>query len=336
MNGFAEALSYAKLYDQLGLQALPSRMDCKRPCLTEYAQYRKERIPDSVYAEESWQTTNIQLMTGSNNCGDLKVTVVDLDSQEAISKWRRMCESKGLDTRNLWACTTGSGGIHVYFRLPPGVQQSSRMIWGLYDPWLADGKGDWLKHHEIRILADSSLSVAPPSVHVETGQKYYWRGRYSPLVNSNLAEAPDWLLGMQQVQRHTRLVVEPRKEPRPLRGFTTGLDFDQVREAISPEDKLALAISWGLRVSGEPYPGDTGPRVACHSIEREDRSASCIFYLASGDLRDFRSADRQTMSFWNMAVRLRAFASVSDAVSWCAERYTPYLLAASVHRSGSS
>jgi putative DNA primase/helicase len=85
------------------------------------------------------------------------------------------------------AVLTGSGGRHIYFRLPEGV--TVRNSAGKLGPGL-DVRGD------------GGYVVAPPSTH-PNGQRYEWLEGQSP-DDLPLASAPDWLL---------RLITQPTTRP---------------------------------------------------------------------------------------------------------------------------
>ncbi len=61
---YRRALDAARLFVSVGLVPLPSRMGRKQPMLDSYKEYRTKQVERSVYSEETWRTTNIQLMTG--------------------------------------------------------------------------------------------------------------------------------------------------------------------------------------------------------------------------------------------------------------------------------
>ncbi len=106
--------------------------------------------------------------------------MVDLDGPEAIEAWKAICNKNQYTLKCSssfpWISTTGSGGTHIYFRVPSGTERCpSRMIWGLYDTLTG-----WVKHREIRILGDGALAVVPPSVRVDGTGSYSLHVHYNP------------------------------------------------------------------------------------------------------------------------------------------------------------
>ena len=188
-------------YRKLGLCPLPSRMDIKGPMLTTYAEhYGESPVPESVYA--GWRTSNVQVLTGVKTPTPAKILVVDCDGPEALPIWEAMCSRHSFTPDACWVSRTGSGGYHYYFSLPATMESCpGGLIWGIWDTWGDDGRGKWQKHKEVRILADNALVVAPPSIHVDTGERYCFDSRANPNRVRLPVEAPAWLLAMPRSPR---------------------------------------------------------------------------------------------------------------------------------------
>jgi hypothetical protein len=276
---------------------------------------------------DEWRTTNIQIITGARTSGSTKIVVVDLDSKESVHAWRRICQHHQYRADHPWIARTGSGGWHIYFRLPPEVEECrSRLLWGLWDTWGKAGKGDWCKHKEVRLLGDGSLVVAPPSLHVDTGKPYYWvgNGRRGPAGVPLPETAPDWLLALPAVP--TPRACEPRPAARPdpvaMGPRPAGYRFDRraILDAIHPVDKIAIARGWGLRIAA----GSPNGRgfIPCHALDREDSHPSCSFNAEDGFYKDQR--DGSTLSFFDLGVALGAFRDWKDCAEWLEMRFAPY------------
>lgn len=311
---FAHALSAAQFFRSIGLVPLPSRMDRKQPTLLDYKQYRDIRVPKVVYSPDQWRTTNLQLITGTKSSGATKIVVVDLDGDKAMDAWKKLCQRHDYRVQSVWVAASGSGGRHVYYRLPLDVKECrTRLMWGLYDPFGGqDGRGGWTNHTEVKLLGDNALVVAPPSRHVKTGIQYHWVGRFTPARIPLPEFAPTWLLEMEGLQ----LPVQPvpaAPATRRVMGFKlSGRDdgCDEVITAISPEEKLRLVTLWGLKLASR----HTAARgwVECHAIDREDTIPSAGFDPRTGVYHDFGSA--RSLSLFGLAVAIGAYPSKSEAL----------------------
>lgn len=314
---YAIALDAAKRFASLGLVALPSCMDRKRPMLhdasrkiqDEYKQYRTERVPGWIYQYDEWNTTNLQLMTGVETSGATKIAVVDLDGPEAIVAWKAICKKNDFYLKSNvhfpWISSTGSGGTHIYFRVQDVPRLPSRMIWGLYDTLTG-----WVKHREIRLLGDRSLVVAPPSLRVDGVGCYSWHGRYNPRTIPLPEIAPDWLLAMPGVITPQR---QPYNQPEPKHVDCSHLkNLRQVIIAkIPPQQKVEIAKTWGLRFA-ESYPSLRQKWIPCHAIDREDKMPSAGFDAETGVYSD-RGGNNTTLSFFDLAVALCVFKDWKEA-----------------------
>ena len=314
----------AEAYRKLGLCPLPSRMDDKRPMLSEFKQfYDGEQIPEEVY--QTWQTTNIQLITGTCSGSPMKIIVIDCDGPEAISEWEKLCETNQYQPRGHWRSSTGSGGLHLYFTAPPNVVScGSGLLWGLWDVWGGKNRiGSWVPHKEIRILGDRSLVVAPPSIHVTTGVRYRFHESLNPLKISRPAPAPSWLLDLPRIQAPRMTQVET-PAPRPSesrchpgsRQYRHGDVIEAMRGRL-----LDQARQWGLRtLSNSP---NRAGWVPCYVPGREhpgiSNSASGSFYVPRGYLKDMTTGE--VFTFFDIAVRLGVFMRWQDACNDCGQKY---------------
>lgn len=314
---FERARNIARSFYDLGWNALPSRMDRKCPMLPSYTDYWNERVPVSIY--DDWRTTNIQVITGAK----WGLCVVDCDGEASHRVWRDINHAhETTRTSPTWVTRTGGGGWHYWFTLPAWVDQCpSRRLWGLWDTWAGPKhEGDWVKHQEVRLLADQSLVIAPPSVHVTTGQAYEWFDRRGPELMPRPAPAPAWLLDMPAIvnPRTTEFTPPPavsRPEKAAVRPAGAIVDRDEVIAAIP--DKIALARAWGLRVAASK-PNAKG-WVACHAIGREDRNPSASISVETGVYSECRDGER--LSFFDLAARLGVYPDWQTAKADLAARF---------------
>lgn len=313
---FARAREVALAYRKLGLVPLPSRMDDKRPTI-DHGVFRTKPVPEGVYSETKWGTTNIQLMTGQATSGSTKIMVVDCDGQRAREVWSLMCKANGMPSSSIWVSSSPSGGRHFYFGVPEGRTIKTRVVWGIWDTWGPSGKGGWVKHAEVKILGEGSLVIAPPSVHVEhPGQRYAFEPGFSPREHRYPAVAPDWLVHMAPVQSPKAAVGMLAESGKivPRKAFVSEASLDMIQDGISARDKEAIAVSWGLRLSARNGDG----WVHCHCIGRDDERPSAGFHPATGRYHDHTTGE--TLSFFQLGVSLGAFDSPVNCAKWCAWR----------------
>lgn len=308
--------SWAAEYRARGYQALPSWTPgsgpeggrYKKP-LVRYAGHRDRPLPGGLF--EKFPGCNVQVMTGVA----WSLLVVDLDGAQAPDAWGVLSGGRAPRT---WSVRTGSGGVQLWFSCPPGVAAvPSRRLWGVWDA----AQGGWRKHVEVRLLADGSLAMAPPSVH-ESGRPYLWlRGR-SPFDLARPAIAPRWLLALPEMLPPGRSPAPRPTSPRvPAPAPRLGPPLPGAREildAIPPADKVALARLWGLRLASD-RPNAAG-WIACHAVGREDRTPSASFSATTGRYWE-PDLGRSGIGFLDLAARLGAYAAPGDALRDLAARY---------------
>lgn len=319
------AKGWAVAYRRLGLTPLPSRSDEKAPDMGSYAKhYGNVPVPSAVYSD--WRSRNIQLITGVKSPATTKVMAVDIDGPDALVAWDRICQFNGYEWRNkkCWRVSTGSGGTHLYFQIPLVCGSCiSGLIWAYYDTFGTDGKGDWAKHKEIRIVGDRGLAIAPPSLHVDTGEPY----RFDPVQHPDRfpvpATAPQWLLEMKRIKSRPRwdtpVPVMPRiiKYEKPIVG---GRHYgrETVLRAMSG-DLLTIAHEWGLVTVSEP---NTGGWTKCYVPIREvvgQSRPSGSFSVRDGVLLDMK--DHESYSFFDLGVMLGKFEHWQECVNSLGQRY---------------
>ena len=321
IDDFSRAKKCVDHYISLGLCPLPSRMDVKGPMLPTYAQhYGPTPVPRWVY--EKWSTSNIQIITGTKSPTPTKIIVVDLDGPEALDAWDRIAFHHEYGANLGWIAETGSGGRHHYFRVPDGFAECpSGIIWGLYDTWGDTGKGQWCTHKEVRILADNALVVAPPSVHVATGNRYQFHSSFGPNRVRLPEFAPGWLLAMPRLS--TPRFTEPLA-PRVPVAYTRKSDKHYTRDEVILAvggDKFKIAVrEWGL-VSSVDQPNPSG-WCYCFVPGREDprySRPSGSFHFQDGTLQDRK--DQTSISFFDLSVLLGAFRTWQECRDSLGDRY---------------
>jgi hypothetical protein len=89
---------------------------------------------------------------------------------------------------------TGSGGRHLFFRLPPGVEISNSA--GRLGP-------------DLDIRANGGQVVAAPTIHPDTGQPYAWDLEHHPAEHP-IADAPPWLIELLRAPAKVERPTGPR------------------------------------------------------------------------------------------------------------------------------
>jgi hypothetical protein len=321
VDQFERARKCAAHYRSIGLCPLPSKMHKKAPMLKTFTEhYEGTPVPEAVYSD--WKTTNIQIITGTKSPSFLKLVVVDCDGPEAVEVWGRICEKHGYKPEGVWICKTGGNGMHTYFSAPLFSQPiSSGMIWGVWDTWGREGKGDWLTHKEVRVLADNALVVAPPSIHVDSGLPYCFDGQANPNKIRIPAVAPQWLIDLPRLVS-PRFQPDPPKPdyvPKPIVSNGEFYTRDEVIQAVGG-NKLAEAKTWGLKTKCD-FPNQAG-WVSCWVPGREDPSRSSpsgSFNFRDGTLQDRK--DLSTISFLDLGVVLGRYAKWEDCRDDLGSRY---------------
>lgn len=323
MNGIDHAKRCVNHYRRLGLCPLPSRMEkYKGPLLDTYTDhYGDVPVPESVY--ENWQTTNIQIITGTQSPTPTKILVVDCDGDEAFQVWKTICDHHAYAPTAAWMSRTGGGGVHFYYRIPEETEECpGGIIWGIWDTWGDKGAGRWQKHKEIRILADRALVVAPPSIHVETGNPYRFEDQASPRRFKLPEVAPPWLLKMPRLTSPRWGPDKPERPLPPKRQVRTSSNYytrEEVLDAIG-DRKLDVAIEWGL------VPATKGPNprgwVNCFVPGREDpgySKPSGSFHYWDGTLQDRK--DLTTISFFDLGVLFGHYETWQDCRDCLGDRF---------------
>lgn len=278
-------------YQRLGLSPIGSESDAKRPLKTlgRYGQYRAAAPPHPMF-DDTWRG-NIQLMLGQESYGPTKIVAVDLDGEEAKTRFARLADEhspsevhpwKRSLVFNTWVAKTPSGGEHYYFLVPDGTPVMSKLI------WLGDGE-----HEEIRLLGEGKLAMAPPSTLDNGAHMYIFQPGCTPRDIPLPMLLPQWISDLPPA-------IPPRA---PCN--------DAAYMGVSKEipNKLSLAIGWGLRV----LRGGCGEWVPCRVPWREDRKPSGRFNVESGVLKDFKTDE--SISFLALAVELGAYHDIPTAMS---------------------
>lgn len=225
---FASPADYAAMYRRLGLSVLPGRRGEKRPLIDWKA--HQDGLPSQAVFDgwfdpvrgEHRASPQMGLATG-------EVFVVDLDRHkvDGLVWWRTfvVVYLNGIEPQT-WVTRTGGGGLHIYFRAPPGWRAPTfkRPDLGV------DGRGvgGWV--------------VIPPSVH-PNGTEYVWLEDHEPWA-CELATAPAELCAALDA------LAGPQSEagaPRE-RTASTGEAVNSFGLTVDGREEKMLRAVWGAVV----------------------------------------------------------------------------------------
>jgi Bifunctional DNA primase/polymerase, N-terminal/Primase C terminal 1 (PriCT-1) len=135
-----------------------------------------------------------------------KLVVVDIDPRHGGDESLRAIEREHGELPLTWRALTGSGGAHVIFAAPAGVEignvvAENEIRFGR-EPPLGPG---------VDIRARGGYIVAPPSRHM-SGRSYCWSGDHHP-ADVPLAVAPDWLIERLTTARGTTTTADDAPPP---------------------------------------------------------------------------------------------------------------------------
>lgn len=164
------------------LKGWPTEASCDRHLLEEWFPEGTDR--------------NLGIITGERS----GLIVIDVDPRSGGEASFAEAEANFGKLPPTARVTTGSGGFHLYFRIPAGVT-------GLHDAHIPG------EYPGIDLKAAGNL-VAPPSIHPMTGQPYVWD------TKDPIAEAPAWLV---DAARKTRSNEFQRRTSSSLGGTSVTL-----------------------------------------------------------------------------------------------------------------
>ncbi len=132
----------------------------------------------------------------------LVILDVDMHGRDGLAALKAL-EAEHEELPDTLMAKTGSGGIHVWLRLPEGVEHGNAR--GKLDKAFFDVRGH------------GGYVIAAPSVHPDTGHCYVWEGG-SRGVETPIAPIPDWLLaimkGGKEPARHATVLPFSRPDER--------------------------------------------------------------------------------------------------------------------------
>ncbi len=210
------SLDHALDYAKCGIRVLPIKPGTKRPPMNEWVQ---AATTDPAIIT-SWFTGmyadhGVGLAMGRQPDGRF-IFALDVDEHDAAHSGGETLadlqarHGKLPDTVRL---LTGSGGLHLLFTAPPGVEVRNGSA--------GDG---------VDVRGEGGQIVVAPSIHPGTGRRYECESGFAPWEH-NIAEATGWLLDIVKVAP-----APPQPQARPQLG--TMYDFQ------SPDSPAEWLRSW--------------------------------------------------------------------------------------------
>jgi hypothetical protein len=166
--------------------------------------YAATTDPDAVAAWwHQWPWANIGLRTG----GPSGLVVVDVDPPHGLDTLARIAADIGGFPEG-HAVSTGSGGVHLYFALPPVELRNSASKLG----------------SGIDLRADGGYVIAPPSLHA-SGQRYRWNR------NPDLPPLPAALVSRLAAARSPASAALPPRDMKPWARAAVDGELDRLHHA---------------------------------------------------------------------------------------------------------
>jgi hypothetical protein len=125
--------------------------------------------------------------------------VIDVDPRDGGDESLRALEAEHGEMPPTWRAITGSGGEHIFFVCPDGVEAKNIVAKLEKTPPLGIG---------IDVRTRGGYIVAPPSRHI-SGNVYAWSVDHHP-AETPLAVAPDWLVARLTT---ARTIASPKTHP---------------------------------------------------------------------------------------------------------------------------
>jgi len=180
----------AATYAARGWRVVPIAAGTKRPAVADWPNLA---TTDTATLRQWWRGEGkghgVGIVTGHGS--GLFVVDVDVANGKTGDESLRDLEDTYGALPETARVITGSGGAHIYFTLPPGVNITN-------DAGKRLGAG-------IDVRGEGGQVLAPPTVHPTTGNRYEWEGGEAGKV----AEAPAWLIGLLTVD------ATPAPTPKP-------------------------------------------------------------------------------------------------------------------------
>ena len=240
------ALHYAH---DLHLSVIPLHERSKKPVFLEW---QNIATTDESMITKWWTQQplcNVGIATGRKS----DMFVLDVDPKNGGDESYETLIARHGQFDDTWTQITGSGGKHLFFRMPAfDIGNKVGIMPG------------------IDIRGTGGQIVAPPSIHPDTGKRYMWDGLREPgEAGAPLAEAPGWLLDMllPKVAPGGVKSVEPQIRHGQQHMALVSL-AGQLRRMGLTGDEIFPSL-WAVNVSRCERPGpESNIREIAHSMMR--------------------------------------------------------------------
>ena len=258
------ALELALQYAKLGLNVIPIPSGYKYPFGIDNWQDLANSDPARIshyYANNPSHGVGIATGPGSG------VFLIDVDNHDDGPDGAETLADLEHELGALpdtWEVVTGSGGRHLYFRIPDGADIPN-------DAGKRLGPG-------LDIRGTGGQGVAPPSIHPTTGRAYMWELSHDPTDGAELADIPAaWLAYLTREDKP----AEPRQAPAP-RPFGIPTPGDIWASAHSWPEILG-ADGWTLHSSRTDHKTNAGYELWTRPGKDRKQGASASLYYGGTD-----------------------------------------------------
>lgn len=184
-------LNAALEYAEHGFSVFPARRSDKAP-LTQHGLKDASKDPEQI--RQWWKMfpdANVAIALGKPS-GDVFALDIDVKADKRGDELIRMWQAVHGDFPNTVTAVTGSGGMHLYFRLP-GIERYKNKVEAI---------------EGVDIRGDGAYVVAPPSIY-EDGRTYSWENGIS-IIDDEIADANQSVIELLELNRKD---VEPERKP---------------------------------------------------------------------------------------------------------------------------
>lgn len=280
-------------YVNYGWSILPVKPEEKRPYMTNWLQYTKNRA--SLDTVTNWFSHLSGAGVGAVTGKISNMVVLDVESwckipiEELLSKYPTQTVAR-----------SGSGGWHLYYQYPTGVSRVSNRV-GIFEG--AD------------LRADGGFIVLPPTVH-PNGTRYQWvkRGPLGAFPRAFLEfESKPSTQNEGWITEALRGVSEGGRNDTCAR--LAGYFF---KKGITADIVESLLMDWNER-NDPPMPARE-VRTTLRSIERSHSGAESQFTAVSFD-NDSPEEEHNTFDVMRMCDYVKGYGG--DGVSWLVSDWLP-------------
>lgn len=229
-------LRWAHFYADLGFSIIPTAPGKKQPGLVwePFQERRATKAELTTWLTGLYSSSGIGLVTGEISGN---IFVVDADATEGKNGTENLDDLLMMhdDFPITWSARSGGGGLHYFFRAPPGVI-------------IKNSKSELAQFVDVR--GHHGFLVLPPSPH-PCGAIYKWIDGVDP-ATTQIADAPEWLLRLCREDAHSLRFDGPQSA-----ATTPARTEQQSRGSPAPSPQQGDFNAFGRRIDGrEEYMRD--------------------------------------------------------------------------------